>query len=96
MSVVTLLYHDVTEVGQKSSSGFGGPDSEIYKLTWGEFDQQLQALASSRVASYASVPEAKEVASARSFRLAWSRRNASRRGCRLWGGKRTSLSQRTT
>ena len=71
MSVVTLLYHDVTEVGQKSSSGFGGPDSEIYKLTWGEFDQQLQALASSRVASYASVPEAKEVASARSFRLAF-------------------------
>ena len=44
MKVVSLLYHDVVEPGCFETSGFRGPDADIYKLTAGEFRRHLSAL----------------------------------------------------
>jgi len=42
--IISLLYHDVVEPGQFSSSGFPGGDANVYKLLRSEFEQHLQAL----------------------------------------------------
>ena len=42
--ILSLLYHDVVEPQDFSSSGFLGGDADIYKLTRSEFDLHLQML----------------------------------------------------
>jgi peptidoglycan/xylan/chitin deacetylase (PgdA/CDA1 family) len=42
--MISLLYHDVVEPHDLSSSGFGGGDADIYKLTRTEFELHLEML----------------------------------------------------
>jgi peptidoglycan/xylan/chitin deacetylase (PgdA/CDA1 family) len=43
----TLLYHDVVLEDRWDSSGFSGPDADIYKLSFGEFVDHLDRLQAS-------------------------------------------------
>lgn len=44
MSVLSILYHDVTDPGKDDSSGFPGPAAARYKLHWTEFQEHLNAI----------------------------------------------------
>jgi len=44
MKGVALLYHDVVDDGAWESSGFSGPDANIYKLSAGAFQDHLRAI----------------------------------------------------
>ena len=43
--IVSLMYHDVVEAGQKRASGFGSDDADIYKLEDDLFNEHLNAIA---------------------------------------------------
>jgi peptidoglycan/xylan/chitin deacetylase (PgdA/CDA1 family) len=45
MQIRSLLYHDVVDDGAWASSGFGGGDAAIYKLTRSAFEAHLDRLA---------------------------------------------------
>ena len=42
--VITLLYHDVVEPGEFSSSGFSSVDADIYKFARPDFEHHLEAI----------------------------------------------------
>ena len=44
MSVLSILYHDVTDPGNDNSSGFPGPAAARYKLHWADFEEHLNAI----------------------------------------------------
>jgi peptidoglycan/xylan/chitin deacetylase (PgdA/CDA1 family) len=44
VNAVVLMYHDVTPIGRRDSSGFGGADAARYKLTTREFADHLSAI----------------------------------------------------
>jgi hypothetical protein len=44
MRAIALTYHDVVEKNDYDSSGFLGPDADIYKLSHQEFRSHLQAI----------------------------------------------------
>src|ERR1043165_6895947 len=47
MNTVALLYHDVVEPGEFYSSGFTGPEADIYKLDRQAFGRHLERIAGS-------------------------------------------------
>lgn len=44
--ILSLLYHDVVEAGDFSSSGFPGGDADLYKLLRSDFESHLHQIAS--------------------------------------------------
>ncbi len=48
MKAVALLYHDVTDPGQAEGSGFNSAGADIYKLRTADFEQHLDAIATSQ------------------------------------------------
>jgi peptidoglycan/xylan/chitin deacetylase (PgdA/CDA1 family) len=53
--IISLLYHDVVESGNHSSSGFPGRDAALYKLIRPEFERHLQAIAEQTQSSAVSL-----------------------------------------
>ena len=53
--ILSLLYHDVVEAGDFSSSGFPGGDADLYKLLRSDFESHLHQIALMSVSPHVQV-----------------------------------------
>lgn len=51
MQLTSIMYHDIVESGELSSSGFGGSHADIYKLDVSAFEEHLKLLGDSDIRS---------------------------------------------